>query len=90
MERSMAARDAEVLRQARENFVRKRRQLAEQMVPPGAMAQHFAPTFTELQLAIESLDRAILDEENLPVSYASPQPEGETGATVVKVDFEAG
>jgi hypothetical protein len=36
MEGKVAEKDAEVLRKARERFVRKRRAMAEQMVPAGA------------------------------------------------------
>ncbi|WP_375460190.1 hypothetical protein [uncultured Enterovirga sp.] len=63
---------AEVLRKARENFVRKRRAMAEQMMPAGAAGSHFAPNFVEIQLAIEAIDRAIADEEALPDDYAAP------------------
>lgn len=66
----MAETDAEMLRKARENFVRKRRIMAEQMMPTGAAAAHFAPTFAELQAAIEAIDRAIADEKSLPAGYA--------------------
>ena len=75
----MADSHVETLRQARETFVRKRRLLAEQMVPEGAAAQHFA-----LQSAIEAIDRAIQDEERLPDGYgevtAAPERPG-AGAT---------
>lgn len=60
----------EVLRKARENFVRKRRAMAEQMVPTGAAGSHFAPNFAEIQAAIEAIDRAIADETALPDGYA--------------------
>jgi hypothetical protein len=81
------------LRRARENFVRKRRSLAEHMIPPGAAAAHFAPTFADLQAVIEALDRAILDEEQLPEGYAadgSEPVEGTSadGSNVVDVDFD--
>jgi hypothetical protein len=56
----------EILKNARESFVRKRRIMAEQMVPSGAAASHFAPAFADLQAVIEALDRAIVDEGNLP------------------------
>ena len=72
----MAAENIEVLRQARESFVRKRRAMAEQMVPAGAAAQHFAPAFSDLQNAIEAIDRAIADEEKLPQGYAAEEPNG--------------
>ena len=80
------------LRQARENFVRKRRSMAEQMVPAGAAAAHFAPSFAELQAVLEALDRAIADEEQLPEGYAAESesvvsPSGE-GSNVVDVDFD--
>ena len=88
----MTADVIETLKQARENFVRKRRALAEQMVPHGAAAGHFAPTFTDIQAAIEALDRAILDEERLPEGYANldPGPELATvqGSNVMNVDFD--
>ena len=81
------------LRRARENFVRKRRSLAEQMIPPGAAAAHFAPTFADLQAVIEALDRAILDEEQLPEGYAAGESEtgaasSPDGSNVVDVDFD--
>ena len=92
----MAEREVEVLKRARENFVRKRREMAEQMVPSGAAAAHFAPSFVALQAAIEAIDRAIKDEVALPVAYASaePEPEGMSGAAaessnVVDVDFDS-
>ena len=92
----MAEREVEVLKRARENFVRKRREMAEQMIPSGAAAQHFAPSFVALQATIEAIDRAIKDEVALPADYASsaPEPEGETGApnessNVVDVDFDS-
>jgi hypothetical protein len=56
---NVAEREVEVLKRARENFVRKRREMAEQMIPSGAAAAHFAPNFAALQIAIEALDRAI-------------------------------
>jgi hypothetical protein len=65
----MALRDADVLARARENFVRKRREMAEQMIPAGAAGAHFAPSFSELQAAIEAIDRAIEDEKRLPEHY---------------------
>ena len=81
------------LRRARENFVRKRRSLAEQMIPPGAAAAHFAPTFADLQAVIEALDRAILDEEQLPEGYAADGSEpvevsSADGSNVVDVNFD--
>jgi hypothetical protein len=81
------------LRRARENFVRKRRSFAEQMIPPGAAAAHVALTFADLQAVIEALDRAILDEEQLPEGYAadgSEPVEGSSadGSNVVDVDFD--
>ena len=94
----MADSHVETLRQARETFVRKRRLLAEQMVPEGAAAQHFAPAFVDLQSAIEAIDRAIQDEERLPDGYGevTANPErSEAGATsssetgaVISVDFD--
>jgi hypothetical protein len=61
----------ETLKQARENFVRKRRTMAEQMIPLGAATQHFAPAFADLQASVEAIDRAIADEEKLPDGYAA-------------------
>ena len=92
----MADRDAETLRRARENFVRKRRAMAEQMIPAGAATAHFAPSFADLQAAIEAIDRAIADEESLPADYALPEDEpaflaennGADGSNVVDVDFD--
>lgn len=90
----MAERHIDTLRHARENFVRKRRTMAEQMIPPGAAAAHFAPTFADLQGVIEAIDRAIADEEKLPPGYApeeeireSAPPSG--GSNVVDVDFDS-
>ena len=90
----MAEREVEVLKRARENFVRKRREMAEQMIPSGAAAAHFAPSFVALQAAIEAVDRAIKDEVALPADYASsaPEPEEVSGAAssnVVDVDFDS-
>jgi hypothetical protein len=94
----VAAENIEILNQARENFVRKRRAMAEQMIPAGAAAQHFAPAFADLQNAIEALDRAIADEEKLPEGYAAKEPEtarldldngdDATASNVVDVDFD--
>src|SRR5215203_2923108 len=95
----MGRGDVETLKQARESFVRKRRLMAEQMVPDGAAAQHFAPAFVDLQSAIEAIDRAIQDEESLPDGYAEAvvqapeQPrDGEAGGldsdAVISVDFD--
>jgi hypothetical protein len=88
----------ETLKQARESFVRKRRMMAEQMIPAGAAAQHFAPAFADLQASIEAIDRAIADEEKLPEGYAVAEPEvlEEIGTTsdapsasnVVDIDFD--
>ena len=92
----MAEKDVEVLRKARESFVRKRRGMAEQMVPAGAASAHFAPAFADLQAAIEAIDCAIKDEEQLPPDYAQEDPvvapaslanAGE-GSYVVEVDFD--
>jgi hypothetical protein len=69
----MSQREAEILKQARESFVRKRRAMVEQMVPAGAAGAHFAPAFADLQAAIEALDRAIADEEKLPPGYAAEE-----------------
>lgn len=83
-----------VLKQAREAFVRKRRAMAAQMVPDGAAAAHFAPTFADLQVAIEAIDRAIHDEENLPPDYAEIEDtevvreDTTSNANVVSVDFD--
>ena len=92
----MAEKDAEVLRKARESFVRKRRAMAEQMVPAGAASAHFAPAFANLQAAVEAIDRAIKDEEQLPPDYAQEEPGEVTasntnapeGSNVVDVDFD--
>jgi hypothetical protein len=89
----MAERDVEALRTARENFVRKRRIMAEQMAPPGAAASHFAPSFVDLQAAIEAIDRAILDEEGLPHGYGANGADltdsgSEDGSNVEHVDFD--
>ena len=92
----MAEREVEALKHARENFVRKRREMAEQMIPTGAAAPHFAPSFVALQAAIEAIDRAINDEEGLPADYASTpsQPEemlsvATESSNVVDVDFDS-
>ena len=92
----MAEREVEVLRKARESFVRKRRAMAEQMVPAGAASAHFAPAFASLQAAIEAIDRAITDEEQLPPDYAMEDPvaiaasktNAPEGSNVVDVDFD--
>ena len=92
----MAEKDAEVLRKARESFVRKRRAMAEQMVPAGAASAHCAPAFVDLQAALEAIDRAIKDEEQLPPDYAQEEPvaapasvtNGAQGSNVVDVDFD--
>ena len=95
----MFANHVHTLKQARESFVRKRRMMAEQMIPSGAAAQHFAPAFTDLQAAIEAIDRAIADEEQLPAGYAvkeadisgAPRSDNDAGAApdvVVDVDFD--
>jgi hypothetical protein len=92
----VAEQDVEVLRKARESFVRKRRAMAEQMAPAGAASAHFAPAFASLQAAIEAIDRAIEDEEQLPPDYAKEEPVSVTasntnaaqGSNVVDVDFD--
>ena len=94
----MAEEHVKVLMQARENFVRKRREMAEQMVPEGAAAAHFAPSFADLQEVIEAIDRAIADEARLPTSEATATPDSGSGSdengdegeneNVVQVDFE--
>jgi hypothetical protein len=92
----VAEQDVEVLRKARESFVRKRRAMAEQMGPAGAASAHFAPAFASLQAAIEAIDRAIKDEEQLPPDYAQEEPvaaptsvtNGAQGSNVVDVDFD--
>ena len=89
----MSDEHIQTLRKARENFVRKRRSMAEQMIPPGAAAAHFAPTFADLQAVIEALDRAILDEEQSPEGYAAEESEpgaasSSDGSNVVDVDFD--
>ena len=81
---------------ARESFVRKRRAMAEQMVPAGAARAHFAPAFASLQAAIEAIDRAIKDEEQLPPDYAMEEPaaaaasntNAPVGSNVVDVDYD--
>src|SRR5215213_4420409 len=96
MEMRMAEKDVEALRKARESFVRKRRAMAEQMMPAGAASAHFAPAFADLQAAIEAIDRAIKDEEQLPPDYAQEEPaaapasvtNGAQGSNVVDVDFD--
>ena len=89
----MAEKDVEVLRKARENFVRKRRAMAELMIPAGAATAHFAPSFSDLQVAIEAIDRAIKDEDGLPEGYAVMEPAQDSGAAgesnVVDVDFDS-
>ena len=88
----MAEREVEVLRRARENFVRKRREMAEQMVSRGRRALR-----AELRrLAIEAIERAIKYETALPADYASSATEQEevsgaaTGSSnVVDVDFDS-
>ncbi len=92
----MTEQDVEALRKARESFVRKRRAMAEQMAPAGAASAHFAPAFADLQTAIEAIDRAIKDEEQLPPDYAQEEPvaapasvtNGAQGSNVVDVDFD--
>ena len=88
----MADEHVQTLRKARENFVQKRRSMAEQMIPAGAAAAHFAPTFSTLQAVIEALDRAIADEEQLPEGYAPAETEPAAATTaasnVVDVDFD--
>lgn len=88
----MGQEHVEVLRQARENFVRKRRVMAEQMIPNGAAAAHFAPAFADLQACIAAIDHAILDEGNLPEGYGAGEDElasADNDETVVQVDFDA-
>jgi hypothetical protein len=92
----MAEQDVEALRKARESFVRKRRAMAEQMAPAGAASAHFAPAFANLQAAIEAIDRAIKDEEQLPSDYAQEEPvavrttgaNAVEGSNVMDVDFD--
>ena len=92
----MAEKEIEALRKARESFVRKRRTMAEQMAPAGAASAHFAPAFANLQAAIEAIDRAIKDEEQLPPDYAKEEPvagpasntNAPEGSNVVDVDFD--
>jgi hypothetical protein len=76
----MAEEHVTVLLKARENFVRKRREMAEQMVPDGAAGAHFAPSFVDLQDAIEALDRAIEDELRLFARQNSDQASGDSRA----------
>jgi hypothetical protein len=92
----VAEQEVEALRKARENFVRKRRAMAEQMTSAGAASAHFAPAFVDLQAALEAIDRAIKDEEQLPPDYAQEEPaaapasvtNGAQGSNVVDVDFD--
>lgn len=95
----MASEHLEILNRARESFVRKRRAMAEQMIPSGAAVQHFAPGFVDLQTAIEAIDRAIADEQKLPVGYAAEEPKeadktsgasenGRAESNVLDVDFD--
>ena len=88
----MAEEHIRVLVQVRENFVRKRREMAEQMVPEGAAAAHFAPSFVDLQDAIEAIDRAIEDEARQLNPGSTEGPAGKPGAganeNVVAVDFD--
>ena len=92
----MAEMEAEALRKARESFVRKPRVMAEQIAPAGAAGAHFAPAFADLQAAIEAIDRAIKDEEQLPPDYAQeesaassgPEASAAEGSNVVDVDFD--
>ena len=72
--------------------------MAEQMIPSGAAAQHFAPAFRDLQDAIEAIDRALADEERLPEGYAAAEPDVAertgnqdgpgTASNVVDMDFD--
>ena len=82
----------ETLRRARESFVRKRRAMAEQMAPAGAASSHFAPSFSDLQAAIEAIDRAIADEERLPQGYAAEETTPEIsqveGTNITNLDFD--
>jgi hypothetical protein len=89
----MGQEQVETLKRARETFVRKRRIMAEQMVPAGAATAHFAPAFADLQAVIEALDRAILDEGNLPEGYAPTLDDDvatpdDPDQTVVHVSFD--
>jgi hypothetical protein len=94
----VSAEHIAMLKQARESFVRKRRAMAEQMIPSGAAVQHFAPAFADLQTSIEAIDRAIADEEKLPEGYAAAEPEvtgtpsnesdASTVTNVVDIDFD--
>ena len=70
--------------------------MAEQMAPAGAASAHIAPAFADLQAAIEAIDCAIKDEEQLPPDYAQEEPVAVTasntnateGSNVVDVDFD--
>ena len=92
----MAEKEVEALCKARESFVRKRWAMAEQMAPAGAASAHFAPAFADLQTAIEAIDRAIKDEEQLPPDYAQEEPveapasaaNAVDGSNVVDMDFD--
>jgi hypothetical protein len=65
-------------------------------VPAGAASAHFAPAFANLQAAIEAMDRAIEDEEQLSPDYAQEEPlaapasemNAAQGSNVVDVDFD--
>ena len=82
----------ETLQRARESFVRKRRILAEQMMPAGAATSHFGPSFSDVQAAIEAIDRAIADEERLPEGYAAEESTPEIsqveGTNITNLDFD--
>ena len=62
----------------------------------GLLNAYFAPAFASLQTAIEAIDRAIKDEEQLPPDYAMEEPGDVTasntnaleGSNVVDVDFD--
>lgn len=86
----MGEYNIDVLKRARENFVRKRREMAEQMVPHGAAASHFGPSFADIQIAIEAIDRAILDEAGLPDEHASPSHGENRSSNIERVDFKNG
>jgi hypothetical protein len=86
----MAKRQVDILKQARDNFVRKRREMAEQMIPDGAAAAHFAPAFAELQAAIDAIDRAMTDEAAQPDEFDHDHRsfEKSIGSNVERVDFD--
>ena len=71
----MAEQDVEVLRKARESFARKRRAMAEQMVPAGAACADqdvFRAEHTGLQLAFFRASTTAAREGWITVKTVSP------------------